>query len=85
MFQITHLQRAYVLKHYVEGLLPKVKGVHALKGNTTKNYLDAIQRKMHELEEREDNSLWIFQIHVVISFCNYEDWVGVKMLLFDGF
>ena len=56
MFQITHLQRAYVLKHYVEGLLPKVKGVHALKGNTTKNYLDAIQRKMHELE-REDNSL----------------------------
>ena len=57
MFQVTHLQRAHILKHFVKSLQPKVDGVKALKGNTIKNYLDAIQRKMHQME-REDNSLY---------------------------
>ena len=57
MFQVTHLQWAHILKHYVKSLQPKVDGDKALKGNTIKNYLDAIQRKMHQME-REDNSLY---------------------------
>ena len=51
MFQITHLQRACILKHFVKGLV-------AFKGITIKNYLDGIQRKLH-MVEREDNSLYV--------------------------
>ena len=51
MFQITHLQRACILKHFV-------KDLRAFKGITIMDYLDGIQRKLH-MVEREDNSLYV--------------------------
>ena len=50
LFAITHLQRAHLLSEYVRSLKPQVKDITHLGGNSIKNYVDAIVRKMRNLE-----------------------------------
>ena len=49
LFAITHLQRAHLLSEYVRSLKPQVKDITHL-GGSIKNYVDAIVRKMRNLE-----------------------------------
>jgi len=50
LFAITHLQRAHLLSEYVRSLKPQVTDIAHLGGNSIKNYVDAIVRKMRNLE-----------------------------------
>jgi hypothetical protein len=50
LFATTHLQSAHFLPEYVGSLHPQVKDISHLGGNSVKNYVDAIIRKMKNVE-----------------------------------
>jgi len=53
MFRTTHLQRAHLLSAYAKTLMPKKENLTHLSGNSIKNYIDAIARKMRVIENQK--------------------------------
>ena len=51
LFATTHLQRAHLLSEYIGSLQPQVKDTTHLGGNSIKNCVDAIVRKMRAAKQ----------------------------------
>ena len=50
VLEVSHLQRAHILAAYIGKLKPAKQNMTHLQGNSLKNYLDAICRRIQQLE-----------------------------------